>query len=173
MKKSPRFCTSLEAVACELQDGGALSLLTQATSARAVRPASLAASARPEHIEAVAGSASARAARPLASGARPVRFVAGARSAVAASFQAEGSVHRFIKGQFRSRYSEALRGSAALEMRGRAGTSFARAGGFSLFASGATQRTMHAGCVLLWARPNPSVERTCPGKPGQASHLVR
>ena len=68
---------------------------------------------------------------------------------------------------------QALRRSAKPNTRVRAATSFARGGGFGLLASGATQRTMRAGCVFRDARPNPSIERTCPGKPGQASHLKR
>jgi len=68
---------------------------------------------------------------------------------------------------------QALRSGAKPNTRGRAATSFARGGGFGLFAGGATQRTMHAGRVLLSALPNPSIERTSPGKPGAASHLKR
>jgi hypothetical protein len=60
---------------------------------------------------------------------------------------------------------------------GRASTSCfaARAGEVRLLAGGATQRTMrrHAGPVPLGARPNPSIERTRPGKPGRASHVKR
>jgi len=69
--------------------------------------------------------------------------------------------------------SAALRQGAALGCAGRAATSFARGGGFGLFASGTTQRTMRAGCVPQNALPNPSIERTSPGKPGAASHLKR
>jgi len=72
-----------------------------------------------------------------------------------------------------SKQKQALRRSAKPNTRGRAATSFARGGGFGLFAVGATQRTMLAGCVPQSALPNPSIERTCPGKPGQASHLKR
>jgi hypothetical protein len=60
---------------------------------------------------------------------------------------------------------------------GRASTSCfaARAGEVRLLASGATQRTMplHAGRVPLGARPNPSIELTCPGRPGHAAHVKR
>ena len=69
--------------------------------------------------------------------------------------------------------SAALRQGAALGCAGRAATSFARGGGFGLLAAGATQHTMHAGTVPLGALPNLSIERTCPGKPGHASHLKR
>ena len=67
---------------------------------------------------------------------------------------------------------QALRSSAKPNA-GRAATSFARGGGFGLFAGGATQRTMLAGSVLLGALPNPSINRTCPGKPGHAVYLKR
>jgi hypothetical protein len=43
---------------------------------------------------------------------------------------------------------------------GRAGTSYARAGGFGLFAGGITQRNSRAGVVLLLQRPNTSVKGT-------------
>jgi len=49
----------------------------------------------------------------------------------------------------------------------------ARGAGFGLLSCGTTQRTMRAGRVLSCARSNPSIERTCPGKPGHASHLKR
>ena len=71
-----------------------------------------------------------------------------------------------------SEQRQALRGGAK-QNAGCAATSFARGGGFGLFAGGATQRTMRAGRVPLSALPNHSIERTCPGKPGQASHLKR
>jgi len=48
------------------------------------------------------------------------------------------------------------RRSARQGCSGRAATSFARGGGFGLLAGGVTQRTMHAGSVLLGALPNPS-----------------
>ena len=125
--------------------------------ARAARPASLAASARSEHFLALAGSPLVRAARPLASGARPVALVGGSGCKATSSFEVG------IQPQGRA----ALRGSLIPVCKEE------RVGGFGLFAGCATQRTMHAGCVLLGVRPNPSVERTCPGKPGQASHLKR
>ena len=71
------------------------------------------------------------------------------------------------------RHSWASRRSASPNRSGRAATSFARGGGFGLFASGATQRTMRAGSVPLGALPNPSIELTCPGKPGHAAHVKR
>jgi hypothetical protein len=79
------------------------------------------------------------------------------------------------KARVHSLQTQALRRSAKPNTRGRAGTSCfaARAGGFGLLASGATQRTMRAGRVPQSALPNPSIERTSPGKPGAASHLKR
>jgi len=70
-------------------------------------------------------------------------------------------------------HSSAPRRSARPSRSGRAATSFARGGGFCFFASGVTQRTMLAGSVLLCALPNPSINRTCPGKPGHAGYLKR
>jgi hypothetical protein len=51
----------------------------------------------------------------------------------------------------------------------------ARAGEFGLLAGDTTQRKMqpHAGHVPFSVRPNPSIERTRPGKPGRASHVKR
>jgi hypothetical protein len=72
----------------------------------------------------------------------------------------------------RSEPMQALRSRAKPKTVGVA-TSFARGGGFGLFASGATQRTMRAGSVPQNALPNPSIERTLPGKPVSASHLKR
>ena len=80
---------------------------------------------------------------------------------------------------------QALRRRAKPNTRGRAGTSCfaARAGGFGLSASGATQRKMQSGSVVR-ALPNPSIERTNNGgssftafanaqPPLFASHLKR
>jgi len=67
----------------------------------------------------------------------------------------------------------ASRRSARPGCSSRAATSFARGGGFASFSSGATQRTMCAGSVPLGALPNPSINRTCPGKPGHAGYLKR
>jgi hypothetical protein len=72
-----------------------------------------------------------------------------------------------------SKQMQTLRRSAKPKTRGRAATSFARGGGFGLLASGVTQRTMRAGSVPQSALPNPSINRTCPGKPGHAGYLKR
>jgi len=175
---------------------GALSLHCWAIAALAARPASLASSARTEALEAVALQALARAARPLASGALP-EFLAGSlckRSVVfreaclRSSFQSRSTEEfclvgrasglknpMFGKAELELPQTQALRRSAKPHTRGRAGTRCcaARASGFGLLASGATQRTMRAGCVPQSALPNPSIERTSPGKPGAASHLKR
>ena len=79
---------------------------------------------------------------------------------------------------------QALRSGAKPNTRGRAATSFARGGGFGLFAGGTTQRAMLAGFVPQSALPNPSIERTNNGgssltafayaqPPLFASHLKR
>jgi hypothetical protein len=142
-----------------------------ATAARAVRPASLAASARTAAHEALVGWAR--------SGCEPsageVRF-------------GKALLHRVLVGALPHRFS-AVQGGAleqeaacwpcfsagqrlygAPETRGCAGSSHGEACGL---ASRGTHRTMQAGRAVLRARPNPSIERTSPGKPGAASHLKR
>ena len=121
--------------------------------ARAVRPAALAASAW--HSLFVAASAEAHA----------VPQVTG--------FKKTGLRFSGIGIQVWQEQMQALRRSARPNTTGRAATSFARGAGSGLLASAATQRTMRAGRVPSGARSNPSIERTCPGKPGQASHLKR
>jgi hypothetical protein len=140
----------------------------------------------------VAFSASARAVRPLAASA-PTRWLVASTSLYAEpalgqrengfvashSFLGHAQKSMFGKAQIglwqvtaRSEPMQALRSRAKPKTVG-AATSFARGGGFGLLASGATQRTMHAGSVPQNALPNPSIERTSPGKPGAASHLKR
>ena len=154
---------------------GAFALHRWATAARAARPASLASSARTEALDAVALQASARAARPLASGVLPEPLVGSVfyeslvrREACLSKAlrwggrEDPGFVGRacstktsmFGKARLHSQQTQALRSSAKPKA-GRAATSFARGGGFGLFASGATQRTMRAGRVPLGARSNP------------------
>ncbi len=113
--------------------GRASSTKFLAPSARAVRPASLAASARPERLE------------------------AGANSTNRTALEAEQGQVQSIQGRSASWSSVALRSSTRPNTKGGGGSGF----------------TMHAGSVLQSALPNPSIERTCPGKPGQASHLKR
>jgi len=167
-----------------------------ATAERAARPASLASSARTAVLEAVCSQAFARAARPLASGALLELLVEGvcAKSLVRREARLSNAVHSGGKealgfvgppsghvnstsGQAwaHSPQMQALRRSAKPNTRGRAGTSYfaARAGGVRLLASVVTQRTMQAGSVVLRPLPNPSIERTCPGKPSHASHFKR
>jgi hypothetical protein len=157
-----------------------------ATEALAARPASLASSARTELLEAVALQASARAARPLASGALPevlaggvcrkslvfretgLSEFCGSRSAASSAFAGRGGGRKnpgFSKARLYVIKTQALRRSAKPNTKGRAATSFARGGGFGLLASGATQRKMRAGRVLFGARSNPSIEGTSNGGP--------
>jgi hypothetical protein len=132
-----------------------------AASARAVRPASLAASARPKRFDPDSGSCIEPALSSEVEGSWNPMF---GKAQVA-----------LCKVTARSKQMQALRRSAKPNAKGRAGTSCcaARAGGFGLLASGATQRTVRAGCVPVSALPNPSIESTSPGKPGAASHLKR
>ena len=106
----------------------------------------------------------ARAARPLASGARSSPFVAGAsrkaKTSLTARPQSKECAACLCALKLACKATQALRRGAKPKSAGRAGTSFARAGGFGMFASGATQRTMRAGVVLLHPRPNPSVKGT-------------
>jgi hypothetical protein len=160
-----------------------------AKAAQAARPASLASSARAEVLEASHSRAPACSATPKTIGARvsihvgpdAATFQVGSfhsPSAEEASRPGRASGHKkaiVYKAWSCGCKAEALRRGAKPNARGRTGTSCfaARAGGFGLLAGGATQRTMLAGHVLFGARSNPSIERTCPGKPGQASHLKR
>ena len=132
-----------------------------AATARAVRPASLAASARPQRFDPNSCSCTEPASSSEQESTR-TPILSEARAA---------SCNLTV----RSKQMQALRGSAKPNTRGRAGTSCcaARAGGVRLLAGGATQRTMRAGRVPQSALPNPSIERTRPGKPGQASHVKR
>ncbi len=137
--------------------------------ARAVRP--LAASARPK-LFGTASSLSAEPALSTEEGAflpalgYPARFK---NPMVGKALVARSEVSAC------SEKTQALRRSAKPNTRSRAGTSCcaARAGGVRLLAGGVTQRTMRAGSVPQSALPNPSIERTSPGKPGAASHLKR
>jgi len=132
----------------------------------------------------------ARAVRPLAASAQPKWFGAGCvrRTEPALSSEEKACLppHSFLtasknpvaKFSFRhvtasSEKMQALRRSAKPNTRGRAATSFARGGGFGLFAIGITQRRMRAGSVPQSALPNHSINRTCPGKPGHAGYLKR
>jgi len=130
-------------------------------SARAVRPASLAASARPQRFDPSSGS-----------GTQPALSREAQRTKTSIPSKARAAL---CKVTAHSKQMQALRRSAKPNTTGRAGTSCcaARAGGFGLLAGSATQRTMLAGCVPQSALPNPSIERTSPGKPGAASHLKR
>jgi hypothetical protein len=132
-----------------------------AASARAVRPASLAASARPQRFD---PNSCSRTEPALSSELESTRTTI-LSEAGAASYNLT----------VRSKQMQALRRSEKPNTRGRAGTSCcaARAGGVRLLAGGATQRTMLAGRVPQSALPNPSIERTRPGKPGRASHVKR
>jgi len=141
--------------------GRAKSPKSLAASARAVRPASLAASARPQQFEA----GSSLCTEPALSNGEE-----GTKSSMSI-----GALAALREGTVCSEQIQALRRSAKPNTRGRAGTSCcaARAGGVRLLVGGATQRTMLAGRVPQSALPNPSINRTSPGKPGAACYLKR
>ncbi len=167
---------------------GAHSLHCWATAARAARPASLASSARTEAFEAGRSPAPARRAKHKTIGRKvSSHVVSSAVTCWVRSFQSRSAEEVVLIGrskgskkstfgtsELRSPQTQALRRSAKPNAKGRAGTRCcaARAGGGRLLVSGATQRTMRAGCVPR-PLPNPSIERTAPGKPGAASHLKR
>ena len=155
---------------------GGFAQRTRAVLPRAVRPASLAASAPAVVVAALAGRSDSGIEAPVNK-----CFICEA-SAYQAACLALVSNRGCSDGQSRGSsfalqlcFSVALRRGAAQSNAGREGTSCfaARAGGFGLLAGGTTQRKMRAGRVLFGARSNPSIERTCPGKPGHASHLKR
>ena len=149
----------------------AFALRRWATAERAARPASLASSARAEVLVAGGSQASARAARPLASGALPVSGSAPRGSGVLA-FRGIHlcSLFPFAASERLSAQGTGLRSQsvsssqAAIFPFGASALAFAR--------SNAHQAT-NASRVPLILRPNPSVEGTCPGKPGHAPHLKR
>jgi hypothetical protein len=124
--------------------------------ARAVRPTSLAASARAEQRQELQRSSSSRAFSSSMQGVGALASLEGCmrigRAQRHSSLQGSGT-------------SLALRRCVRPRVAGRAGTSFARAGGFGLLASSATQRTMRAGLELLSPRSNPSFEGTPNGAP--------
>jgi hypothetical protein len=160
----------------------AFALRTWATPQRAVRPASLAASAPPVVLDASSLQASARAARPLASGALPELLAAEVQSGSRAgretcwlrSFQSRGlGVARFAR---RAAWT------SALQVRGRSPLSYPAP---SLSALEATQSTAAFGsavrvgvCSVALAQsaskikaifafpgalPNPAINRTASG----------
>jgi len=147
-----------------------------ATAAHAARPASLASSARPVVLHpgercCTEPLSHARGVESLswAVQQRPIRWLlsaVGGQSYVLSFAGCRAGEFGGTSG-LRPCFSSASRRSASQGCSGHAATSF------SLFASVATQRTMRAGSVVLRPLPNPSIERTCPGKPGHASHLKR
>ena len=166
---SGRLSNARTSTTATVTDGRATEPEALAASARAVRPASLAASARPERLEAGTQSTFGAALEAQDEQVQPIQGRSASRPSVAQRKQVSiGSTRPGMPLQM-----QALRRSAQPNTTSRAATSFARGGGFGLFASDTTQRTMRAGSVPQSALPNPSIERTCPGKPGQASHLKR
>jgi len=135
-------------------------------SARAVRPASLAASAMPERLEAKAHSTSEPALRIDHPKVQSIHDRSASSPPVGQRKKAPIRIRRsWLPVQVQAQRHGARPSAAA--------TRFSRSAGLGSFASGVTQRTMHAGSVPQSALPNPSIERTSPGKPGAASHLKR
>lgn len=155
-----------------------------AQAAWAVRP--LAASAPLAAFEALEGCAGSRASSSL----RASRLGAGVLTSFSKASQGHSLLSAgFGRGRVRSSgslvqgslpFKQSIPASSRLRARqgteGRASTRCcaARAGGVRLLASGATQRKMQAvSGRASRVRPNPSMERTRPGKPGRASHVKR
>jgi len=166
VQRASSGCHSNTCFVANRVQGGSNSLVAFSASARAVRP--LAASAPTRWLAASASLPAEPALRQRGKGfVAPHSFLGHALNSMFGKAQVElGRVTA------RSEPMQALRSRAKPKTVGVA-TSFARGGGFGLFASGVTQRTMRAGRVPQNALPNPSIERTSPGKPGAASHLKR
>ena len=141
-----------------------------ATAERAARPASLASSARAAVLAAGGSRASARAARPLASGALPEG------GSVFSGFGGLVFGEVGLCGFFPFAASERMSAQGPGLLAPSGGSSQV---GFPFDASVlplahiGSNHTTNAGPVPLIPRPNPSVEGTCPGKPGHAPHLKR
>jgi len=114
--------------------GRATSKQSLATLARAVRPASLAASAMPERLD------------------------AGTHSTFGAALEAEDKQVQHFQGRSASWPSVLLRSSARPNTKGCGGSRF------GLLACVTAQRTMRAGCVPQSALPNHSINRTPNGE---------
>ena len=143
-----------------------------ATAERAARPASLASSARAEVLVAGGSQASARAARPLASGALPVS-ISVARGFGVLAFR-EVDLCGFFPFAASERLSAQGTGLRSPSVVGSQAAIFSfGASAVALSRSSARQAATRASRVPLILRPNPSVEGTCPGKPGHAPHLKR
>ena len=166
---------------------GGFARRTKAVLPRAVRPASLAASAPAVVVEALAGRSGSRIEAPVSKcfigQASPYQAVCLPLVSHRGCSDGQTQESSFA---LQPAFSSALRRGAAQSNAGRAGTRCfaARAGGLGLLATGATQRTMRAGRVLFGARSNPSIERTNNGgsslsafayaqSPLFASHLKR
>ena len=151
----------------------------------AVRP--LAASAPLAAFEALEGRGGSSASSPLSASSRFDKYLS---TSFSKASQIPGSLSAsFGQGRACSSGSQvqsslsfrqlALRSSrlrARQGTEGRASTRCcaARAGEVRLLASGTTQRKMqHLAGRAICVRPNPSIERTRPGKPGRASHVKR
>jgi len=136
----------------------AFALRTWATSRRAVRPASLAASAPTEVLDATPLRASARAARPLASGAPAELFVAKIRFARRAVLAGTAQVRS------RSRMPHSVPSVSALDAH-QSTVAFSSAVGVGVCSVvlGGPASKIKAGCALQSALPNLAINRTASG----------
>ena len=149
----------------------AFALRRWATAERAARPASLASSARAVALVAGGSQASARAARPLASGALPVSISVARGFGVLAFREVDlCGFFPFAASERLSAQGTGLRSPSV----GSSQAAFFPFGASALaFSRSSAHQATNASRVPLILRPNPSVEGTCPGKPGHAPHLKR
>ena len=170
----------------------AFALRTWATPERAVRPASLAARVPPVALDASYFQAFVRAARPLASGALP-EFLAtkvqpcvlvGAGASWCRAFQSRSRGEIRLVGRAACSSAAQVRNRSPLlcpepslsaSNATQSTAVFGSPAGVGVFSVASVQSasTIKSGCALPSALPNPSIERTRPGKPGQASHVKR
>jgi hypothetical protein len=137
----------------------------------------------PDRMAAETQLALARAVRPLAAGAPPVRLARGSgvfSTAVLSNRRSrmppEGEYRNPNQMPWLTRRARtlALRKSAEPELLGSAGTGFARAAGIRAFGLRSPSQSRGARWfVPSFARANPSIERTNNGKPLFAAHVER
>ena len=167
---------------------GAHSLHCGATAARAARPASLASSARTEVLEANLSQASLRNSKPEVIAAEvSIHVASGAATFWVRSFQsrsaeevvligrAKGSrIQVFGKAEQNLPQTQALRRSQSQMQEAVQAPAAAQHVPVACVCLQAASPNAQCGLAVVHRPlPNPSIERTSPGKPGAASHLKR
>ena len=148
----------------------AFALHRWATAERAARPASLASSARTVVLGAGGSRVSSRAARPLASGALPKSgFVFSGFGVLVFGEVGLCGFFPFASSERLSAQGPGLRAPSG----GSSQVGFPFGASAFPLARSCAHHTMNTGPIPLIPRPNPSVDGTCPGRPGHAPHLKR